>query len=62
MRRALPPLAALRAFEAAARHMSFKAAAAGLGVTPTAVGHQVRALEQACGRTLFSAAGRGRSP
>jgi LysR family glycine cleavage system transcriptional activator len=53
MRRILPPLGALRAFEAAARHMSFQAAAAELGVTPTAVSHQVRALEAACGRPLF---------
>ena len=43
----MPPLSALRAFEAAARHMSFKAAAAELGVTPTAISHQVRELEQA---------------
>jgi LysR family glycine cleavage system transcriptional activator len=49
----LPPLTALRAFEAAARHMSFKAAAAELGVTPTAVSHQIRELEEACGYTLF---------
>ncbi|MBL6458766.1 LysR family transcriptional regulator [Belnapia sp. T6] len=53
MRRTLPPLGALRAFEAAARHMSFQAAATELGVTPTAVSHQVRALEIACGRPLF---------
>ncbi|TSC34340.1 LysR substrate-binding domain-containing protein [Corallococcus sp. Z5C101001] len=42
---ALPPLNALRAFEAAARHSSFKAAAAELYVTPTAISHQVRQLE-----------------
>lgn len=48
-----PPLRALHAFEAAARHGSFKAAAAELGVTPTAVSHQVRLLEEICGRTLF---------
>lgn len=53
MRDRLPPLAALRAFEAAARHMSFKAAASELAVTPTAISHQVRALEQACGVALF---------
>jgi hypothetical protein len=47
MRQRMPPLSALRAFEAAARHMSFKAAAAELGVTPTAISHQVRELEEA---------------
>lgn len=51
--RKLPPLAALRAFEAAARHMSFKDAAAELCVTPTAVSHQIRLLEEICGRKLF---------
>jgi LysR family glycine cleavage system transcriptional activator len=51
--RKLPPLASLRAFEAAARHLSFKAAAAELGVTPTAISHQVRLLEETCGRPLF---------
>ena len=49
----LPPLAELRAFEAAARHLSFKAAAAELGVTPTAVSHQIRLLERHCGGPLF---------
>src|SRR5215468_8627234 len=49
----LPPLIELRAFEAAARHMSFKKAAEELHVTPTAVSHQIRALEQYCGRPLF---------
>lgn len=49
----LPPLTSLRAFEAAARHMSFQAAAAELGVTPTAISHQIRELEEACGRPLF---------
>jgi LysR family glycine cleavage system transcriptional activator len=49
----LPPLTELRAFEAAARHLSFKQAAAELGVTPTAVSHQIRLLEQYCGRALF---------
>jgi LysR family glycine cleavage system transcriptional activator len=41
----LPPLTALRAFEAVARRSSFKAAAAELLVTPTAVSHQLRQLE-----------------
>ena len=49
----LPPLIELRAFEAAARHMSFKNAAAELGVTPTAISHQIRLLERFCGRRLF---------
>jgi LysR family transcriptional regulator, glycine cleavage system transcriptional activator len=49
----LPPLIELRAFEAAARHLSFKNAAAELGVTPTAVSHQIRLLEQYCGKALF---------
>ncbi|HKU98462.1 MAG TPA: LysR substrate-binding domain-containing protein [Vineibacter sp.] len=49
----LPPLTELRAFEAAARHLSFKAAAAELGVTPTAISHQIRLLEQHCGQPLF---------
>jgi LysR family transcriptional regulator, glycine cleavage system transcriptional activator len=51
--RKLPPLAQLRAFEAAARHLSFKQAAAELAVTPTAISHQIRLLEHYCGRALF---------
>ena len=51
--RNLPPLAELRAFEAAARHLSFKAAASELAVTPTAISHQIRLLEQFCGLSLF---------
>ena len=49
----LPPLVELRAFDAAARHLSFKDAAAELGVTPTAISHHVRLLERYCGRALF---------
>jgi TolB-like protein len=49
----LPPLKALRAFEAAARHMSFKAAADELALTPTAISHQIRLLETTLGRALF---------
>jgi LysR family glycine cleavage system transcriptional activator len=49
----LPPLTELRAFEAAGRHLSFKQAASELGVTPTAISHQIRLLEQFCGRPLF---------
>jgi LysR family transcriptional regulator, glycine cleavage system transcriptional activator len=51
--RKLPPLTELRAFEAAARHLSFKLAAAELGVTPTAISHQLKLLERHCGQTLF---------
>src|SRR5215472_7522244 len=51
--RKLPSLKALRAFEAAARHMSFKAAADELALTPTAISHQIRLLETALGRALF---------
>jgi len=49
----LPPLRSLQAFEAVARHRSFKAAAAELNVTPTAISHQIRMLEQICGMPLF---------
>src|SRR5260370_40088021 len=49
----LPPLIELRAFDAAARHLSFKKAAAELGVTSTAISHQIRLLERYCGRALF---------
>lgn len=49
----LPPLTELRAFEAAARHLSFKKAAAELYVTPTAISHQIKLLESHCGRDLF---------
>ena len=49
----LPPLNALRAFEAAARHLSFKKAADELAVTPTAISHQLRSLEDYLGFALF---------
>jgi LysR family glycine cleavage system transcriptional activator len=49
----LPPLVALRAFEAAARKLSFKAAAVELCVTPTAISHHVRHLEQYVGERLL---------
>src|SRR5690606_4495142 len=51
-RRRLPPLHALRAFEATARHRSVKKAAAELAVTPTAVSHHVRVLADALGVKL----------
>lgn len=49
----LPPFAALRAFDAAARRLSFKDAAAELGLTPTAVSHQIRRLETDAETQLF---------
>jgi LysR family glycine cleavage system transcriptional activator len=51
--RRLPPLNALRHFEAAARHLSFKKAAAELAVSPAAVTHQVKLLESWLGTVLF---------
>ena len=49
----LPPLNALRAFEAIARHLSFAKAADELHVTPAALSHQIRALEEQLGLELF---------
>jgi LysR family glycine cleavage system transcriptional activator len=49
----LPSLNGLRAFEAAARHMSFTRAADELNVTQTAISHQIRRLEEQLGMTLF---------
>lgn len=49
----LPPLNALRAFEAAARHLSFKNAAQELSVTPTAISHQIKLLEDFLDLPLF---------
>ncbi len=49
----LPPLNAMRAFEAAARHLSFTRAADELFVTQAAVSHQIKALEQDLGVPLF---------
>jgi len=51
--RSLPPLNSLRAFEAAARHLSFTKAAAELNVTPAAVSQQVKLLEDYFGVALF---------
>jgi LysR family transcriptional regulator, glycine cleavage system transcriptional activator len=59
MRHRLPPLNALRAFEAAARHESFTRAAAELFVTQGAVSHQVKALETELGVRLFNRAPTG---
>ena len=54
LRRSLPPLNALRSFEAAARHQSFTRAADELCVTQGAVSHQVKALEAELGLKLFN--------
>ena len=53
MRRPLPPLNSLRAFEATARHLSFTKAAEELHVTPAALSHQIRGLEDTLGLKLF---------
>lgn len=55
----LPPMSALVAFEAAARHVGFKAAAQELNVTPAAISHQVKALEGELRCALFSRHHRG---
>src|ERR1700751_4695524 len=55
----LPPLNALRAFEAVARHLSFARAAEELHVTKAAVAQQVRALEDDLGARLVERNGRG---
>lgn len=57
MARRLPPLNALRAFEAAARHHSFTRAADELHVTQAAISHQVRQLEEWLGLKLFERQG-----
>src|SRR5262245_21269483 len=53
MTRRLPPLTALRAFEAAARHRNFTRAANELHVTQAAISHQVKLLEEWLGIKLF---------
>lgn len=53
MQRRLPPLNALKAFEAAARHLSFTKAADELFVTQAAVSHQIKALEEFLSMKLF---------
>lgn len=58
LRRHLPPLKALRAFEAAARHMHFGRAAAELCVTYSAISHQVRRLEEHIGAPVFNRGGK----
>lgn len=58
MPRRLPNLNQIRAFEAAARNLSFKDAAHELFVTQAAISHQIKALEQDFGRPLFNRIGR----
>ncbi len=53
MKRRLPSLNGLRAFEAAARHQSFTRAADELSVTQTAISHQIKRLEEQLGQRLF---------
>lgn len=60
--RQLPPLNAVRAFEVAARHLSFSRAADELGVTPGAVSKQVLALEDFIGARLFERLPEGLAP
>ena len=55
----LPSLGALRAFETAARHLSFKKAAAELHVSPAAISHQIHTLEDYLGVQLFERLNRG---
>ncbi|MDA4846568.1 LysR substrate-binding domain-containing protein [Hoeflea poritis] len=55
----LPPVAWLRAFEAAARHSSFAAAASELNMTSAAISHQIRSLEKRLGFGLFERLPRG---
>lgn len=59
MARKLPPFSAIRAFEAAARHRSFKKAASELCLSPSAISHQVRALEAYLDTALFERSGTG---
>jgi LysR family transcriptional regulator, glycine cleavage system transcriptional activator len=54
----LPPLSTLRAFEAAARLASFSRAAEEIHLTPSAISHQIRALEESLGVRLFVRSGR----
>ncbi|MEM7643307.1 MAG: LysR substrate-binding domain-containing protein [Pseudomonadota bacterium] len=61
-RSALPPLAAIRVFEAAARHGTFTRAAEELGMTQAAVSYQVKVLEERVGAPLFQRQARGVVP
>ena len=57
MKRRLPPFAAVRAFEASARHLSLKNAAEELCITPSAVSHQIKTLEDFLDTALFARSG-----
>ncbi len=57
--RRIPPLAAVRVFEAAARHLNFTAAAAELAMTQAAVSYQIRVIEERLGTALFVRSRRG---
>ena len=57
--RRLPPLAAVRVFEAASRHGNFTRAAEELGMTQAAVSYQMKLLEERLGAPLFARSGRG---
>jgi len=59
MKRTLPPLNSLRAFESAARNLSVSAAAAELSVSPAAISHQIRLLEDFIGLPVLERSGRG---
>lgn len=59
MAKSLPPLTWFRAFEAAARHLSFTAAASEIGMTQSAVSQQIKALETRLNATLFERRPRG---
>jgi len=57
--RQIPPLAAVRVFEAAARHLNFTAAAAELNMTQAAVSYQIKLIEDRLGAALFVRSRRG---
>lgn len=59
MKRKIPPVHLLSIFEAAARHQSFKAASSELCITPSAVSHQIKTLEENLGFELFHRVNRG---
>lgn len=59
MPQSLPSLNALRAFESASRHLSFSKAAEERNVTPAAISHRIRALEQHLGVVLFHRLSKG---
>ena len=62
MARRLPPLYALRAFEAASRHNSFTRAADELSITQSAVSRHIRTLEEHFACRLFQRSGRNLQP